>query len=409
MLLVVVHGVQLLAELLLHGGQVAGGLHMYQHGSAHGVAGLVGVRAEGVQQHVALVVQGQGGLAALVRHGVGVHAHIARGGGLGALRRVAAVDRRARHGAGSCGGVEGQRRLRRHADAERFARLHLHGGGNGAVPEIVGNIHQVGGIGARLTGILHLLGIDPHDGQLVLVVELDSPKGAIFTIGIQIVIGRANIAVHQFPVQEYQRLGGTVRVLQQALAVQQVIGAGVGRQRHGGGIGVGVVELGQLAGVAGIDVVGVQHGHVDLDLRGGGGGQAVDGLSQLPQGRYQLIILTLSNIVKVDAASQIHSRRSGLTQRFNALGGIARQGIRIVLLHQILNGFHVQLNARQAVGIVTADTRIQRLAGRLQLRRHRLDAFVGGGLVVVGGVALCVEHGSHQSLRLVENRLIYCP
>ena len=412
-LLVVVHGVQLLAQLLLYGVQIAGGGDVYQHGGAHGVAGLVAVRAERIQQDVALVVQGQGDLAALVRHGVGVHAHIARGGGLGALRRVAAVDRRARHGAGACGTVEGQRCFRGDADGERLARLHLHGGGNGAVTEIVGNIHQVGGIGARLAGILHLLGIDPHDGQLVLVVKPDGLEGAVFAAGdiahVVIATGAAEVAVHQFPVQEHHCLGGTVRVLQQALAVQQVIGAGVGRQRHGGGIGVGVVELGQLAGVAGIDVVGVQHGHVDLDLRGGGGGQAVDGLSQLPQGRYQLIILTLSNIVKVDAASQIHSRRSGLTQRFNALGGIARQGIRIVLLHQILNGFHVQLNARQAVGIVTADTRIQRLAGRLQLRRHRLDLGLLFGLVVVGGITLLAEHGGHQGLGLVADRLIYRP
>ena len=408
-LLVVVHGVQLLAQLLLHGVQIAGSGDVYQHGGAHGVAGLVGVRAERIQQDVALVVQGQGGLAALVRHGVGVHAHIARGGGLGALRRVAAVDRRARHGAGARGGVEGQRRFRGDADGERLARLHLNGSGNGAVTEIVGNIHQVGGIGARLAGILHLLGIDPYDGQFVLVVEPDSPKDAVFTNGIQIVIGRANIAVHQFPVQEYQRLGGTVRVLQQALAVQQVIGAGVGRQRHGGGIGVGVVQVGKLARVTGVDVVGIQYGYLYVDLRRGGGGQPVDGLTQFTQNRHQLIILALSNIVEVDAVSQIHSRRSGLTQRFNALGGIARQGIRIVLLHQILNGFHVQLNARQTVGIATADTRIQRLAGRLQLRRHGLDALLRGGLVGVGGVALCVEHGSHQSLRLVENRLIYCP
>ena len=216
-------------------------------------------------------------------------------------------------------------------------------------------------------------------------------------------------AVHHLPVQEHHRLGGAVRVLQQALAVQQVVGAGVGVQRQGRGIGVGVVEIGKLPRITGVNVVGVQHRHLHADLCRRGGGQSVDGLPQLAQGRLQLIILTLSNTVKVDAASQIHSRRSGLTQCFNALGGIARQGVRIVLFHQILNGFHVQLNARQTAGIVTADTRIQRVASRLQLRRHRLDTLVGGGLVVVGGVALRVEHGGHQSLRLVADRLIYCP
>ena len=305
--------------------------------------------------------------------------------------------------------MEGQRRFRGDADGERLPRLHLNGSGNGAVTEIVGNIHQVGGIGARLAGILHLLGIDPYDGQLVLVVEPDSPKGAIFTNGIQIVIGRANIAVHQLTVQEHQRLGSAVRVLQQALAAQQVVGAGIGVQRQGCDIGIGVVQVGKLARVTGVDVVGIQYGYLYVDLRCGRSGQAVDGLTQFTQNRHQLIILALSNIVEVDAVSQIHSRRSGLTQRFDALGGIARQGVRIVLFHQILNGFHVQLNARQAVGIVTADTRIQRLVGRLQLRRHRLDALLRGGLVGVGGVALCVEHGSHQSLGLVADGLIYCP
>ena len=300
MLLVVVHSVQLLAQLLLHGVQIAGSGDVYQHGGAHGVAGLVSVCAESVQQHIALVVQGQGGLAALVRHGVGVHAHIARGGGLGALRRVAAVDRRAHHGAGARGTMEGQRRLRRHADGERLARLHLHGGGDGAVTEIVGNIHQVGGIGARLAGILHLLGIDPHDGQLVLVVEPDGLEraGAAGTVNVLIAASRAETTVYQFPVQEHHCLGSSVRVLQQALAVQQVVGAGVGVQRQGRGIGVGVVQVGKLARVTGVDVVGIQHRHLYADLRRGGG-QPVDGLPQLAQGVARSVSI-LAQIGQVD-------------------------------------------------------------------------------------------------------------
>ena len=216
MLLVVVHSVQLLAQLLLHGVQIAGSGDVYQHGGAHGVAGLVSVCAESVQQHIALVVQGQGGLAALVRHGVGVHAHIAGGSGLGALRRVAAIDLRARHGAGACGTVEGQRCFRGDADGERLPRLHLNGSGDGAVPEVVGNVHQESGIGARLAGILHLLGIDPYDGQFVLVVEPDGLEraGAAGTMNVLIAAGRAETTVYQFPVQEHHRLGGDISVLQ---------------------------------------------------------------------------------------------------------------------------------------------------------------------------------------------------
>ena len=409
-LLVVVHGVQLRAQLLLHGVQIAGSGDVHQYGGAHGVAGLVGIRAERIQQDVALVVQGQGGLAALVRHGVGVHAHIARGGGLGALRRVAAVDRRARHGAGACGTVEGQRRLRVDADGERLARLHLHGSGNGAVTEPVGGITQEHRISPHLAGILHLLGIDPHDGQLVLVVEFDGLEGAVLAargvIQIVILAGIAEVAVHQFPVQEHHRLGGAALVLQQVLAAQQVVGAGIGVQRQGRGIGVGVVEIRKLTRVPVMNVVGIQHGHLHLDLRRGGGGQPVDGLPQFTQSGRQRIPLVLAQIVQRRLVRQLHCRGPRLTQRFNALGGVARQGVRLVLLRQIPDGFDLQLCDGLSVSITLC---IQRLAGRLQLRRHRLDALVGGGLVVVDGIALRVEHGGHQDLRLVADGLIGRP
>ena len=409
-LLVVVHGVQLLAQLLLHGVQIAGSGDVYQHGGAHGVAGLVGVRAERIQQDVALVVQGQGGLAALVRHGVGVHAHIAGGGGLGALRRVAAVDRRARHGAGACGTVEGQRCFRGDADGERLPRLHLNGSGDGAVPEIVGNIHQESRIGARAAGILHLLGIDPHDGQLVLVVEPDGlERAGAAACGIaQVVIatGTAEITVYHFPVQEYQCLGGDISILQQAPAVQQVVGAGVGVQRQGRGIGVGVVEIRKLTRVPVMNVVGIQHRYVHFDLCRVGGGQPVDGLSQLAQSGRQRIPLVLAQIVQRRLVRQLHCRGSRLTQCLDALGGIARQGVRLVLLRQIPDGLDFQL-----CDGLTGSTAlfIQRLAGRLQLRRHRLDALLRGGLVVVGGVALRVKHGGHQGLGLVAGGLIGRP
>ena len=407
-LLVVVHGVQLLAQLLLHGVQIAGSGDVYQHGGAHGVAGLVGVRAERIQQDVALVVQGQGGLAALVRHGVGVHAHIARGGGLGALRRVAAVDRRARHGAGTGGGVEGQRRLRSDADGERLTRLHLHGGGNGGVTEIVGNIHQGSRIGARLAGILHLLGIDPHDGQLVLIVEPDGLEraGAAGTMNVLIAAGHAKAAVYQFPVQEHHRLGSSVSVLQQALAVQQVIGAGVGIQRYGRSIGIGVVQVGKLARVTGVDVVGIQYGYLYVDLRRGGGGQAIDGLSQLPQGGVQRLAFTLSHLGQIDFARQRQRRRPGVPQGLHALVRITRQRVRVVFLGQIPDGLKIQTcDGLDPIGGLF----IQRLTGGGQFRSQLLDALLCGGLVGVGGAALGVEHRGHQGLGLVAGGLVRCP
>ena len=407
-LLVVVHGVQLLAQLLLHGVQIAGSGDVYQHGGAHGVAGLVGVRAERIQQDVALVVQGQGGLAALVRHGVGVHAHIARGGGLGALRRVAAVDRRARHGAGTGGGVEGQRRLRSDADGERLTRLHLHGGGNGGVTEIVGNIHQGSRIGARLAGILHLLGIDPHDGQLVLIVEPDGLEraGAAGTMNVLIAAGHAKAAVYQFPVQEHHRLGSSVSVLQQALAVQQVIGAGVGIQRYGRSIGIGVVQVGKLARVTGVDVVGIQYGYLYVDLRRGGGGQAIDGLSQLPQGGVQRLAFTLSHLGQIDFARQRQRRRPGVPQSLHALVRITRQRVRVVFLGQIPDGLQIQTcDGLDPIGGLF----IQRLTGGGQFRSQLLDALLCGGLVGVGGAALGVEHRGHQGLGLVAGGLVRCP
>ena len=407
-LLVVVHGVQLLAQLLLHGVQIAGSGDVYQHGGAHGVAGLIVIRAEGVQQDVALVVQGQGGLAALVRHGVGVHAHIARGGGLGALRRVAAVDRRARHGAGACGTVEGQRRFRGDADGERLPRLHLNGSGDGAVPEIVGNIHQVGGIGACAAGIFDLLGIDPHDGQLVLVVEPDGLEraGAAGTMNVLIAAGCAKAAVHQFPVQEHHRLGGEVSVLQQALAVQQVIGAGVGIQRYGRGIGVGVVQVGKLARVTGVDVVGIQYGYLYVDLRCGRSGQAVDGLPQLTQGGVQRPAFTLSHLGQIDFVRQRQRRRPGVPQGLHALVRITRQRVRVVFLGQIPDGLKIQTcDGLAPIGGLF----IQRLTGGGQFRSQLLDALLRGGLVGDGGVALGVKHGGHQGLGLVAGGLVCRP
>ena len=225
-------------------------------------------------------------------------------------------------------------------------------------------------------------------------------------MNVLIAAGCAKAAVYQFPVQEHHRLGDDVSVLQQALAVQQVVGAGVGVQRHGRGIGVGVVQVGKLARVTGVDVIGIQHRHLYVDLRRGGGGQAVDGLPQLTQGGVQRPAFTLSHLGQIDFVRQRQRRRPGVPQGLHALVRITRQRVRVVFLGQIPDGLKIQTcDGLAPIGGLF----IQRLAGSLQLRCQRLDALLRGGLVVVGGVALGVKHGGHQSLRLVADRLIGRP
>ena len=201
-ILVIIDGVQVFFQMLLHGAQVTGSRHMHQHGGAHGVAALL-VQAEGVQQGITLTVQGQGGLAGGVGDGVGIHAQIADSGIFGGGGSLAAIDPRTGHGAGI--GVEvRQRRLRRHGDAEGLASLYFNRGGNGAVTEPVTNVDKQCGIGAHLTGVLHLLGIDPHQRQRVAAVQLDGRKHAVFSAGAPVAV--RTIAFYQLTVQEYQRL-----------------------------------------------------------------------------------------------------------------------------------------------------------------------------------------------------------
>ena len=401
-LLVVVHGVQLRAELLLHGVQIAGGGDVYQHGGAHGVAALI-IQTERIQQHIALVVQGQGGLAALVRHGVGVHAQITGSGSLGALRRVTAVDSCTYHGTGV--GIEvRQRRLRGHSDGERLARLHLHGGGNGAVTEPVTNIHKQRRIGAHLTGILDLLGIHPHQRQFVLVMEFDGGKRAVFAAAAQITV--CIVALHQLAVQKYQRYRIDVIALQPAVAVQQIVGAGIGVQCHGAGIGILVVNCGILAHALESGVKGIQHGYLYADLILRDRFQCVDGLAQCTQGLAELNAVFAAHGIDHKLIRQLLCLCQCCPQRFNALCRIAAQvsaGIAVIIALDLLD--FVLGGVLAVAGFVF----IQRLAGRLQLRRQRLDALLRGGLVVIGGVALRVEHRSHQGLGLVADGLIGRP
>ena len=377
---------------------------MHQHGGAHGVTCLVGVRTESVQQDVTLVIQGDGGLAGGIGNGEGVHAHIAGSGSVGGLRRVAAIDLHAGHGAGADGAVEGQRAIRGHGDGEGLARLHLHRGGNGAVPEVVGNIHQKGGIGAHLAGVLDLLGIEPHQRQRVAVVELHRVEGSVGLPGAD--AAHEVVAIQHFAVQEQHRLGGVVLIGQQPHAVQQVIGVGVGGQRHGRGIGVGVVEVRKVTHITGVDVVGVQHGHLHRDLRRGGGGQAGDGIAQSIQRGRQRLAFLMAQVGQRRLIRQLQRCRPGIPQGRHALGGIAAQLVRVVLFGQILDGLQLHLGSGQVVGNGLI---IQLFAGGLQFCGQGLDLVVLVLDVGGGGVALGVKHGGHQGLGLVADKLVRRP
>ena len=163
---------------------------------------------------------------------------------------------------------------------------------------------------------------------------------------------------------------------------------------------------GKLARALESGVKGIQHGYLYRDLILRNRLQPVGGLAQRPPGLTELNVVFGAHVGDHKLVHQLLRLCQGCPQRCGTFGGIAAQvcvGIAVIIALDLLDNI---LNVRFCVA---AGVFIQCLAGRLQLRRQRLDALVGGGLVVVGGVALCVEHGSHQSLRLVENRLIYCP
>ena len=403
-ILVIIDGVQLRFQLLLHGAQIAGSRYMHQHGSTHGVAALV-VQAESIQQGIALAVQRHTGLAGGVGNGVGIRAQIAGGGILGGGGSLAAIDLRAGHGAGI--GVEvRQRHLRCHADGEGLARLHLHRGGDGAVTEPIADIDKRCGIAAAvLAGVGDPLWIDPYQRQCIAVVQLDGRKHAVFVSGAPVAV--CTVTFYQLAVQEYQRLGIHVIALQPVVAVQQVIGAGVGVQRHGAGIGILIVNGGKLARALESGVKGIQHGYLYRDLILRNRLQPVGSLAQRAPGLTELNVVVGAHIGDHKLVRQLLRLRQGCPQRCDTFGGIAAQvgvGIAVIIALDLFDNI---LNVRFCVA---AGVCIQRLAGGFQLRRHGLDAFVCGGLVVGQvGVALGVKHGGHQGLGLVAGGLIGRP
>ena len=400
-ILVIIDGVQLRFQLLLHGAQIAGSRYMHQHGSTHSIAALV-VQAESIQQGIALAVQRHTGLAGGVGNGVGIRAQIAGGGILGGGGSLAAIDLRAGHGAGI--GVEvRQRHLRCHADGEGLARLHLHRGGDGAVTEPIADIDKRCGIAAAvLAGVGDPLWIDPYQRQCIAVVQLDGRQHAVFVSGAPVAV-RA-VAFYQLTVQEYQRLGIHVIALQPVVAVQQVIGAGVGGQRHGAGIGILVVIGGKLAHTLESGVKGIQHGHLYRDLILRACLQPVGGLAQRTQGLSELKVVVDAHIGNYKLVRQLLRLCQGCLQRCGALVGIASQvgfGIAVIIALDLFD------NILGICFVVAAGDFIQLFAGRFQLLGQGLDAFVGGGLVVGQvGAAVIVEHGGHQGLGLVANGLV---
>ena len=120
----------------------------------------------------------------------------------------------------------------------------------------------------------------------------------------------------------------------------------------------------------------------------------------------ELNVVVGAHIGDHELIRQLLRLRQSCPQRCGALGGIAAQvgvGIAVIIALDLLDNI---LNVRFGIA---AGVFIQLLAGGFQLRRHLLDALVGGGLVVVGGVALRVKHGGHQGLGLVADRLIGRP
>ena len=309
---------------------------MYQHGGTHSIAALV-VHTEGIQQDVPLVIQRQGSLAVLVGDGVGIHAHIAGGHGVRGLARVAAIDLRTRHGGRTGGAVEGHRRFGRDGNGEGLARLHLNRGGDGAVPEPVdGVLHRRVVGGAVLAGVGDLLGIDLHHRQLVAVVELHRPEN----IASDAVLGHAEPVVQQFTVQEIQRIIAARKRFQ---AGQGRVGAGVGSQRHGAGVGVRVASY---RGGVPIDVGGVQHGHLHRDLLLGHGLQSVGGLPQIIHGLCEPVMLLLAHFGDHHAVRHLHDCRPGVPQGLKAGLRIPRQFVRVILLGQIPDGLQLQPDDR---------------------------------------------------------------
>ena len=407
-ILVIIDGVQLRFQLLLHGAQIAGSRYMHQHGSTHGVAALV-VHTEGIQQGIALVVQGHGGLAGGVGNGVGIHAHIAGGGSVGGGGSLAAVDARAGHGAAAAAVVEGQRVVRRHGHGEGLARLRLHRGGDGAVPEPVGVAVERHGIGAHLAGIQNLLGVHPYDGQFVAVVQLGGLECAVFTAGIgQIAVHVHAAVIQHLAVQKYQSIARSkiAAACQQTPAVQRVIGAGVGIQRQGAGIDMLVAVRG-VGPAAAVHVVGVQHGHLYRDLALGVRLQSVDGLAQFTQNLGHRLGFILAYVAHCRIGGQCQSCCPGVPQGRHALGGIAAQLVRVVLFRQILDGLNLQLYDGLAGGSALC---IQLFAGGFQLRGQCLNRGLLFGLVVGQvGAAVVVEHAGHQGLGLVPDGLVRRP
>ena len=410
--LVVVDFVELFAELKLDRFQIVGRQHMYQHRRADNVASLFVLRPEGVDEHIALVVERQRRFAVFVRGLIGVAMDIVCGNSLRVRFRCASADRRAHDRRLFSGSEEREGGVRGHGDLKRFARYDLCRRVDCAVAEILRNLVQVLRVVARSTGIHDLLAADPDQRQLVAVVQLERLKHAAF--GTNVVIGEHACRVQQLAVAEDQQrriiLALVERPLEEVLLPQHGSRARVCGKLQLRREDIFVVERPPHIRALLIDVVGVHDGELHMDLLLRPGFQS--------EGRHA----RLANRIRQPACFQLADGGvdRGFRQRFvrgfqralqsrNTFRRIAVQRVRRgEAAVQLFECACHQLDARLAVLAVLAYTKVERCLCITQTFGCRVDGIVCGGVVRLRRFTIC-KHGIHQCCRRVFCFAVSCP
>ena len=410
--LVVVDFVELFAELKLDRFQIVGRQHMYQHRRADNVASLFVLRPEGVDEHIALIVERQRRFAVFVRGLIGVAMDVVCGNRLCVRFGCASADRRAHDRRFLSGGEERKRGVRGYGDLKRLARNDLCRRFDAAVAEIRRNLVQVLRVVARGAGIHDLLAADPDQRQLVPVVQLERLKHAVRNANVVIVEHARR--VQQLAVAEDQQrrivLALIERPLEEVLLPQHGSRARVCGKRQLCREDVFVVERPPHIRALLIDVVGVQRGelHMDRLLRQGfqtgscrarranrvcqpAGFQLADG--GVDRGFRQRFIRGFQRALQ----SRNTFRRIAVQ--------CARRGEAAVQLFEC--ACH-QLDTRLAVLAVLAHTKVERCLCITQTFGCRIDGIVCGGVVRLRRFTIC-KHGIHQGCRRVFCFAVSCP
>ena len=267
--LVVVDLIELLAQTKLRRGRVSRRVHMHENGGAYGVVTLNVVDLIGVDECVALVVEGQRRLTVFVGDGVGVVVTVSCRDLVFCRCRRSAVD----------GGThdrllavifdrKGQGGRGRDADGKRFTRCDLRRRFDRAVAEVRRNVHHQLGVIADLTGELDAARPDANQRQRVAVMQPDG-----FQHLVCVAIACEVLTIDELAVEEEQRLRAVGRVVARqqraallARSVQDVIRARVCIQRHALREQVRVVERLRQSNMLQVDIRRIDHGHLHLNL-----------------------------------------------------------------------------------------------------------------------------------------------